>query len=167
MGGALARRNGVWSQLFIHSLHFSRGGERSKILPQACARSIGLTIALLGSAAFAGAFPAVSSATLSFHPANNQSVGGGPNSVAVADLNSDGKPDLATANQDTNDVSVLLGKGDGTFHIANNFSVATGALLPLSLSGTSTTMASSTSSRRITVRTTSRSCVGPAMEPSA
>ena len=128
--------------MFIHSLHFSRGGERSKILPQACARSIGLTIALLGSAAFAGAFPAVSSATLSFHPANNQSVGGGPNSVAVADLNRDGKPDLATANRDTNDGSVLLRGGDGPVPTANNVSVGRGALLPLSLSATPTTMAS-------------------------
>ena len=167
MGGALASRNGVWSQLFIHSLHFSRGGERSKILPQACARSIGLTIALLGSAAFAGAFPAVSSATLSFHPANNQSVGGGPNSVAVADLNRDGKPDLATANRDTNDGSVLLRGGDGPVPTANNVSVGRGALLPLSLSATPTTMASSPSSRRLTVRATARAGLRPAMEPGA
>jgi FG-GAP repeat. len=34
-------------------------------------------------------------------------------SVAVADLNRDGKPDLVTAN--ISSVSVLLGKGDGTF----------------------------------------------------
>jgi hypothetical protein len=32
----------------------------------------------------------------------------GPASVAVGDLNGDGKPDLATANYDSNDVSVLL-----------------------------------------------------------
>lgn len=36
-------------------------------------------------------------------------------SVAVADLNADGKPDLVVANQGTNTVAVLLGNGDGTF----------------------------------------------------
>src|SRR5262249_38990687 len=41
--------------------------------------------------------------------------GAGPRSVAVGDLDGDGKPDLATANVNGGDVSVLLGNGDGTF----------------------------------------------------
>jgi hypothetical protein len=38
-----------------------------------------------------------------------------PRSVAIADVNGDGKPDLITANYLSNDVSVLLGNGNGTF----------------------------------------------------
>jgi hypothetical protein len=38
-----------------------------------------------------------------------------PYSVAVGDLNSDGKLDLATADNLLNKVSALLGNGDGTF----------------------------------------------------
>lgn len=50
-------------------------------------------------------------------------VGSGPHSLAIADLNGDGKPDLATANPRTNNVSVLLGTGDGSFGLATNFPV--------------------------------------------
>src|SRR5207247_5690349 len=45
-----------------------------------------------------------------------------PRSVAVADFNGDGKLDLAVANSNTgSNVSILLGKGDGTFQAAMNF----------------------------------------------
>jgi hypothetical protein len=53
--------------------------------------------------------------------------GSSPYSVAVADFNGDGKPDLAVANLGTypnysdSSVSVLLGKGDGTFLPAINY----------------------------------------------
>src|SRR5262245_21054648 len=42
-------------------------------------------------------------------------VGAGPFSVAVSDFNLDGKPDLATANQNSNTVTILLGDGMGGF----------------------------------------------------
>ena len=49
---------------------------------------------------------------------------GSLNSVAVADLNGDGIPDLAVANYagDNGPIGVLLGKGDGTFQSVVNYS---------------------------------------------
>ena len=42
-------------------------------------------------------------------------VGGSPQSVVVSDFNLDGKPDLATANSGSNNVTILLGDGLGGF----------------------------------------------------
>jgi hypothetical protein len=54
-------------------------------------------------------------------PRRDFTTGRSPRSVAVGDFNGDGKPDLAVANQGSNNVSVLLGNGDGTFQAARNF----------------------------------------------
>src|ERR1700687_1208415 len=48
-------------------------------------------------------------------------VGTSPQGIAVADLNGDGQLDLAVANEGSNDVSALLGNGDGTFQTARSF----------------------------------------------
>jgi uncharacterized membrane protein len=51
-----------------------------------------------------------------------------PYSVAIADVNGDGKPDLIIANEQQSktdtagSISVMLGKGNGTFHPAVNYS---------------------------------------------
>ncbi len=65
-----------------------------------------------------------------FQPAVNYDSGGNAaGSVAIADMNGDGIPDLVVANQceqacgySTGGVSVLLGKGDGTFQKAVSYS---------------------------------------------
>jgi hypothetical protein len=44
-----------------------------------------------------------------------------PFAVAVADFNRDGISDLVTANYNSDNVSVLLGNGDGTFQAATNY----------------------------------------------
>jgi hypothetical protein len=50
-----------------------------------------------------------------FGPKKDFQTGNQPFGIATADLNGDGKADLATANYDDGTASVLLGKGDGTF----------------------------------------------------
>src|SRR5262249_54909299 len=49
----------------------------------------------------------------------------GARDVAVGDFNRDGKPDLVTANSLSNDVSVLLGNGDGSFQSPRLFACGT------------------------------------------
>jgi hypothetical protein len=51
----------------------------------------------------------------SFQPKLDYRTGREPASVVIGDLNADGKPDLATANEHDNTVSALLNRGDGSF----------------------------------------------------
>jgi hypothetical protein len=57
----------------------------------------------------------------SFLPAVSYPVGVNPHAVVTGDFNGDGKLDMAVANYSSNTVSILLGKGDGTFQPAQNF----------------------------------------------
>jgi len=62
-------------------------------------------------------------AQVQFSGPTNYPVGKAPMVVAVADFNGDGNLDLAVANSGSNDVSILLGNGDGTFQRAKNYQV--------------------------------------------
>jgi hypothetical protein len=68
--------------------------------------------AVLDGATLASGFAAI----------QNFGTGTDPYSIAVADFNDDGIPDLAVVNALDNTVSVLLGHGDGTFAAAKNYS---------------------------------------------
>jgi VCBS repeat protein len=57
----------------------------------------------------------------------------GANSIAVADVNSDGRPDLLVANNGSNTVGVLLGNGDGTFKPVVTYGSGFGAAWALSV----------------------------------
>lgn len=59
---------------------------------------------------------------LDFSPPQAVAVGSGANTVAVADLDLDGNMDIVVANSMSDDVSVLLGKGNGTFGAATSHS---------------------------------------------
>ncbi len=61
--------------------------------------------------------------TVSFVARMDFAVGQDPRAIATGDLDSDGKVDLVTANYGSNDVSVLLGNGDGTFKPAVSYPV--------------------------------------------
>ncbi len=50
-----------------------------------------------------------------FTPGKSYTIGDGPQSVAVADLNGDGNLDLAIADALSGSIDILLGNGDGTF----------------------------------------------------
>src|SRR5438105_10652828 len=58
---------------------------------------------------------------LSFSPAVNYPVGDHPQAVVKGDFNGDGRLDLAVANVNFSNVSVLLGSAGGTFQAALNF----------------------------------------------
>jgi hypothetical protein len=77
--------------------------------------------------AFAG--PGVTSILLgngdgTFQPMVTNAGGAIPDAVVAADFNGDGTLDLARANSFSDDVSVVLGKGDGTFVDAGEFVTA-------------------------------------------
>lgn len=55
---------------------------------------------------------------ISFGPRTTISVGDSPYALALEDLNNDGNLDLVTANRASNDISIRLGTGTGTFSIA-------------------------------------------------
>src|SRR5260370_41842741 len=65
---------------------------------------------------------------VSFEAARNFPTGVNPFSVAVGDFNGDGIKDLAVANTSSDNVSVLLGNGDGTFQLPRNFGVGSDPL---------------------------------------
>ena len=67
-------------------------------------------------------------ASSGFQAAVTYAVGGGsPQSVATGDFDDDGQLDLAVANEVSNNVSILIGNGNGTFKAAVTYAVGGGS----------------------------------------
>ncbi len=66
------------------------------------------------------------STSVAFSAITEFGAGDNPSSLAVGDLNGDGKQDLAVTNSLSNNVSILLGNGDGTFQPAVNYALGAG-----------------------------------------
>ena len=71
-------------------------------------------------------FAASAPAAAQFEKPTLYPVGVEPQVVLAADFNNDGKLDLVTADFTSEDVSILLGNGDGTFQMARHFSTQYG-----------------------------------------
>src|SRR4051812_1313669 len=81
----------------------------------AVANHMSSTVSVLlgsGSSGTVGFLQAVGSP---FPTANGAAPGNGPANIAIGDVNGDGKPDLATANENSSNASVFLGNGLGRF----------------------------------------------------
>ena len=75
------------------------------------------------------------SGQVNFQSAVKYQVGSNPVATGAADFNGDGKLDLAVLNAGSNDISILLGNGDGTFQAARNFNLGNSApSVPVSIS---------------------------------
>ncbi|HSZ54400.1 MAG TPA: FG-GAP-like repeat-containing protein [Tepidisphaeraceae bacterium] len=68
------------------------------------------------------------SAPVAFQALQTFAAGGNPSDLTTADLNGDGKPDLAVA--EATGVSILLGNGNGTFQAPITFASATSPNVP-------------------------------------
>ncbi len=60
---------------------------------------------------------------LTYSPTPSNPVGRAPQAITAGDFNGDGLSDIATVNGTSDDVSVLLGNGNGTFRSAVSFGV--------------------------------------------
>ena len=92
---------------------------------------------------------------LVFTPVLSASVGAHPEGLTVGDFNEDGYLDVATANSDSDDVSVLLGNGNGTFRAGYSFGVGKSPMFlttgDLNLDGKSDLAVAETGADRVVV----------------
>lgn len=116
-----------------HRVRLNKENHKMRLLPLAACGCRGLrrlfvatsivTLALIGK--LVGADPVCGGSSLNFGPALNYGADSGSEDVVVGDFNRDDVPDLAVVNEDltSNDVSILINQGDGTFQPPLNLGV--------------------------------------------
>jgi hypothetical protein len=80
-----------------------------------------VTALALGGAAHTAVGP-----SLSFAASKQYAIGKRPCSMAIGELNGDGKPEVVTADCDSTTVSVLRNRGDGTFESTSDYAAGDG-----------------------------------------
>src|SRR5260370_42217154 len=68
-------------------------------------------------------------------PPQNFGAGLAPQSVTVGDVDGDGVPDLLVANSITDNLSVILGNGDGSFRSARSYAAGCGGPVSVAVGG--------------------------------
>ena len=121
--------NNGWRKVCWHKEESMSYGNQELRVPSVFLSMLSLTLLL---AVLVRPVPAAPSlADVSFIASRNYPVGQAPGGIAVGDFNGDGKPDLATVNVSSNDVSVLINSVNGTYLPAENYAVGTS---PVSIS---------------------------------
>src|SRR2546423_1423698 len=92
------------------------------------ARGCAVLLACLGLALTLGLVAPSAASRPLFAGPRSYATGGGPVTVAIGDLNGDGKPDLATANYDADTVSVFANRDDGSFRAGREYATGSGSV---------------------------------------
>jgi uncharacterized repeat protein (TIGR01451 family) len=85
---------------------------------------------LIGRSILSACFLLSRAAATDFESPASYPVGSNPVAIVVGDFNGDNKPDLAVANSNSANLSVLLGNGDGTFQSAKDSAAGTSPSTP-------------------------------------
>jgi dienelactone hydrolase len=118
-----------WNGVARNTTFVSRSQLQANILASDIAQAGTASVTVFNSAPGGGTSNIIffevtpASSTLRFGVASEISTGTQADGVAIGDFNRDGKLDLAVANIGSNNVSILLGNGDGTFQPPVNYSV--------------------------------------------
>jgi len=121
--GSRVRLTNATSGATVLSAPAGTGGRFSATIAAALGDRI--TVAVVDAAGNPGPARLAITVQKMFQTARPFAAGNAPSSVTVARVNSDSHGDIVTANQNANNITILLGNGDGTFRAAQPFAAGT------------------------------------------